>query len=273
MRFKSLLLGSFLIAPALAAAPASAQPTPPPLPQGPPPISSERVAPERPLAPGGQALQGSIQVCEAARGEHRITMQQGRRYTITATSDAFDTMLRVFRPGSLETPAAENDDGPEMGLNSRVNYTAPESGEYIVRVSSFAPGGVGNYNLRVEPAAPLPPLMTRASRTERGQWRIYEGSLSASDPADNGRHYRDYELRMTAGQGAMIHLTGEGMDPLLRVYRADGRGGEALAENDDGGGGTNSFVYFAPEEAGTYVVRVTTFGEDGTGSYRLRISQ
>jgi hypothetical protein len=264
MRFKSLFVGSCLIAPSLAAAaPATAQPpivTPPPI---------ARVAP---AVPGSNVIQGNIQVCEAARGEHRITMEAGRRYSISADSEAFDTYLRLLRPGS-EEPLAENDDSGDS-LNSRISFTPPTSGEYVVRVSSFAPGGVGAYNLRVEPAAPLPALVTRPTRTERGQWRIYQGSLSAADPADGERRYDDYELRLAAGESAMVHVTGEGdLDSQLMIYSADDRGGEPIATDDDGGGGVNPFVFFAPAEAGTYVVRVTSFGANETGSYRLRISQ
>ena len=247
MRFKSLFVTSILVAPALlAATPAAAQePT---------------------------NIQGNIQVCEAARGEHRVNLEAGRRYSITANSDAFDTYLRLLPPGS-EEPVAENDDSGDS-LNSRINFTPPTSGEYVVRVSSFSPGGAGAYNLRVEPAAPLPALVTRPTRTERGQWRVFQGSLSANDPIDNERRYDDYELRLGAGETAMIHVTGEGdLDSQIMVYSADGRGGDPIATDDDGGGGVNPFVFFAPEGPGTSVVRVTSFGANETGNYRLRISQ
>jgi len=217
-------------------------------------------------------IQGNIQVCEAARGEHRVNLQAGQRYSISASSDAFDTYLRLLPAGS-EEPVAENDDSGDS-LNSRINFTPATSGEYVVRVSSFTPGGVGAYNLRVEPAAPLPALITRPTRTERGQWRVYQGALAASDPADNERRYDDYELRLGAGETAMIHVTGEGdLDSQIMVYSADNRGGDPIASDDDGGGGVNPFIFFAPEEAGTYVVRVTSFGANETGNYRLRISQ
>ena len=247
MRFKSLLVTSILVAPALlAATPAAAQePT---------------------------NIQGNIQVCEAARGEHRVNLEAGRRYSITANSEAFDTYLRLLPAGS-EEPLAENDDSGDS-LNSRINFTPTTSGEYVIRVSSFSPGGTGAYNLRVEPAAPLPAMVTRPTRTERGQWRVYQGSLSANDPIDNDRRFDDYELRLGAGETAMIHVTGEGdLDSQIMVYPAASRGGDPIATDDDGGGGVNPFVFFAPAEAGTYVVRVTSFGADETGNYRLRISQ
>jgi hypothetical protein len=72
----------------------------------------------------------------------------------------------------------------------------------------------------------------------------------------------------------MIHLEGQNeLDPMLKVYNLADRGGETLAENDDAGGGTSSFILFTPPQAGTYVVRVTSFGENATGGYRLRVSQ
>jgi hypothetical protein len=142
-----------------------------------------------------------------------------------------------------------------------------------VRVSSFSPGGTGDYALSVTPSAPLPALITRATRTERGQWQVYQGDLAASDATENGRRYDDYELRLTAGQTAMIHVQADNMDTILQVFSAADRGNRPLIENDDGGGGTNPFVFFAPEEAGTYVVRVIGFDEQTAGAYRLRISR
>lgn len=271
MRLKPILLAACLSTPLLLAAPAAAQDQPGP--GTPPPPPEER--PERtpvPELPGATSYQGAIQVCEAARGEHRIRMEAGRRYTILASSDAFDTFLRLLRPGSEEA-LAENDDGGG-GLNSRINFTPPETGDYVVRVTSFSPGGVGDYRLQVAPASPMPALLTRPTRTERAQWRVYQGDLGAADAMEDGRRYDDYELRLAAGRSAMIHLEGQnGLDPMLRVYSLAGRGGEALAENDDAAGSTASFILFTPPEAGTYVVRVTSFGENVTGGYRLRISQ
>ncbi|HEY0114418.1 MAG TPA: PPC domain-containing protein, partial [Allosphingosinicella sp.] len=94
-----------------------------------------------------------------------------------------------------------------------------------------------------------------------------------SDTAEMGRRYDDYELRLAAGETAMIHVQADNIDTVLQVFSQDGRGGQPLASDDDGGGGTNPFVFFAPEEAGTYVVRVVGFDEQTSGPYRLRISR
>jgi hypothetical protein len=260
MRLISLLKASLFIAPALLlASPAAAQPAQP----------TQPTAPAAPADPN--AIRGSIQVCEAARGEHRIQLEGGRRYAISATSEAFDPFIRLLRPGS-EEPIAEDDDSGG-GLVPRIMFAPPQSGEYIVRVSSFAPGGVGDYALSVTPASPLPAVISRPTRTERGQWQIFQGNLAAGDATEGGKRYDDYELRLAAGETAMIHVQSDNMDTMLQVFPAAERGNRPVAEDDDSGGGTNPFVFFAPQEAGTYVVRVVGFDEQTTGAYRLRIGR
>lgn len=260
MRIRNLLMASFFIAPALlVAAPAAAQPD----------QEAVQAQPSTPVDPN--AIRGTIQVCEAARGEHRIQLEGGRRYTIAAASDAFDPYIRLLRPGS-EEPIAEDDDSGG-GLTARVMFAPPQSGEYVVRVSSFAPGGVGDYALSVTPASPLPALISRPTRTERGQWQVFQGDLAATDASEAGKRYDDYELRLAAGESAMLHVQADNMDTILQVFRASDRGNQPLSTDDDSGGGTNPFVFFAPEEAGTYVVRVIGFDEQTAGAYRLRIGR
>lgn len=263
MRIISLLTASFAVPALFAAAPAfAAQP--------------EQVTTTQPTPPPAEvdpnAIRGTIQVCESARGEHRVQLQSGQRYNITATSEAFDTYIRLLRPGSEDVIAEDDDSGGNT--NARLVYAPTQSGEYIVRVSSFAPGGTGDYALSVTPAAPLPALVTRPTRTERGQWTVFQGELSNNDAVESGKRYDDYELRLAAGETAMIHVqAAAGSDTMLQIFKADQRGVTPLASDDDGGGGTNPFLFFAPEEAGTYVVRVIGFAEDTRGTYRLRISR
>lgn len=262
MRNHVLMKASLFAIVALAAAPAAAQ------------EGSAAAQPSPPVAATPRdpnAIHGIIQVCEAARGEHRVQLEGGRRYAIGATSEAFDTYIKLLRPGSEEAVAEDDDSGG--GTNARLYFTPPQSGEYVVRVSSFQPGGTGDYDLSVAPAAPLPALVSRASRTERSQWQVFDGSLADNDAVEGGKKYDDYELTLTAGQTAMLQVQADNVDTLIQVFRADSRGGTPLAQDDDSGGGTNPFVLFAPTEAGSYVVRVTGYAEDTRGAYRLRVAK
>jgi hypothetical protein len=257
MRELFLLLAASIAAPAVAQPPSPATPPPP-------------VANPTPAA-GANIIRGRIQICDCARGEHRVRLEGGRRYAIAASSTTFDAVLRLVRPGSEQVLAEDDDSGG--GVNPRLTFTAPATGDYLVRVSSAMPGGAGDYALNVEPTAPLPPLLARPTRTERGQWQVFDGNL-AGGTVENGRRYQDYELRLAAGQTAMIHVQGQQeLDTLLQVFPLADRGNQPAVENDDGGGGNDPFVFFAPAQAGTYVVRVIGFDEKATGTYRLRISR
>lgn len=256
MHHLSLLLLASIAAPAAGQPPAST----------PPPIVTTPVPPADP-----NVIRGRIVVCDCARGEHRVRLERGRRYAISASSRTFDPLLRLVRPGAEEVLAEDDDSGG--GVNPRLTFTPPATGDYLVRVSSAMPGGAGDYTLSVLPTAPLPPLLTRPTRVEGAQWQVFDGNL-ANGSLENGRRYQDYELRLAAGQSAMIHVQGQPeLDTLLQVFPVGERGNKPAVENDDGGGGKDPFVFFAPAQAGTYVVRVIGFDEQSQGTYRLRIGR
>jgi hypothetical protein len=258
---------------ALAAAPAAAQPTtttPRPLPNTLPPNPASP-APAPTLAPPANTIRGAIVTCDCARGEHRVRLEGGRRYSLSVTSRTFDPKLQLLRVGVEQVLAEDDDSGG--GVTPRLSFTPPATADYLLRVSSALPGGVGEYSLDVQPAAPLPPLVVRPARIERGESQIFDGNLAAGS-FENGRRYQDYELRLTAGQAAMIHVLGlSGLDTALQIFSLADRGNRPLAQDDDGGGGANPFVYFAPAQPGTYVVRVIGADAQAQGTYRLRISR
>lgn len=213
------------------------------------------------------SFQGTLQGCP---NSHNVRLEGNRRYVVTASSEAFDTVLGVYRSGRSEA-VAEDDDGGG-GTNSRVEFVPPETGEYRLCVSSFRGGAGGAYNVAVEPAAPLPPPVTRANRTEQGSWQVYEGTLAEGDQQDAGRRFDDYEIRLRAGERALVSLESSDFDPVLEVYASERRGAEPIANNDDGGGGLNAFLVLAPEEAGSFILRAKGFSSAEAGAYRLRVS-
>lgn len=219
-----------------------------------------------PAQQGNMSFRGTLEGC--ANG-HDVQLDANRRYVATASSEAFDTVLSVYRAGSSDA-VAEDDDGGG-GTNSRVEFIPSESGAYRLCVSSFRGGTGGAYNVAVEPAAPLPPPVTRPTRTEQGIWQVYEGALAQGDQ-QGGAWFDDYEIRLRPGERALISLESADFDPVLEVYEADRRGAQPLANDDDGGGGLNAFLVLAPEEAGTFIVRAKGFSSSETGAYRLRMS-
>lgn len=208
--------------------------------------------------------------------DHVVRLEAGQRYRISLDSDAFDAVLRLYRSTSDE-PVAENDDGGES-LNSRISYQPTVSGDYVLRATSYSADGRGAYSARVETQAPLPPPVTTPGQivSATGTWSLWQGTLTNADPDMEGRHYRDYLIRVEAGQTRYISLTASDFDPMVQVFAAAERGNDTpmtLDEDDDGGVGLNSFLVFAPDEAGDYIVRVMSFGSEGTGAYTLYVSQ
>ena len=229
---------------------------------------------DRPWSVEGRIENSDRQDADERRyDEHRLHLEAGRRYRISAGSEDFDTLIRLFRPGENE-PVAENDDfNPEMNLDSRINYTPPTTADYVLRVLAFGPEGRGAYVARAEIQAPLPAPVTERSRDQAAtQWQIWNGELAASDPDRDGNHFDDYLVHMRAGETRLISLESELLDVMIWVLRAAEREGEPIDVDDDSGPATNALLGFRADEEGDYIVRATAFSSGETGAYRLRIS-
>jgi hypothetical protein len=260
MKYSLLLLAAI-------GAPAAAQPASAPPPR--PVAAPSPAAATRPTFPG--VIQGAIAYCNCNHGEHRVPLQAGRRYAIGATSRTFDPYLQLLLPATGAVLAEDDDSGE--GVSPSLIFTAPATGEYLVRVSSASRGGAGQYALNVQPLAPLPPLLAQPTRVQAGQWQLFENNLAAGN-VENGRRYQDYELRLAAGETAMIHARGQQeLDTMLQIFPLSARGNKPVAENDDAGAGLDSALVFTATQAGTYVVRVSGPADQVQAAYRLRIGR
>lgn len=76
--------------------------------------------------------------------EYGIELVKGIRYTFELISDDFDAYLLVEGP-SVDL---ENDDAHDNTTHARISFVAPESGDYLVTVTSYDGGEIGDYVLR-----------------------------------------------------------------------------------------------------------------------------
>lgn len=218
-----------------------------------------------------ETYHGTLAQC--ADGQ-QIQLRAGQRYRISASSDSFDTVLRIYRDGSSEA-LAQNDDGGD-GTNSRLLFAPSQSGTYRACVSAYGARGGGDYSLTVDQAAALPAPVSRPTSSESMTWQVFDGTLATGDDEDGGARFDDYLVTIPAGNRAMISLESADFDTIVKVYRGEDRGGDPVATDDDGGGALNSFLMFAPDEGGDYIVRVTAFaggGQSPAGAYRLRVAE
>jgi hypothetical protein len=104
------------------------------------------------------------------------------------------------------------------------------------------------------------------------------GNLSVLDcrsPARGGQYYADqYSFNGTAGQRIAVTLSSSAYDTYLYLR---GTSGSVIAQDDDGGGGTNSRIptgsgFFTLPNTGTYTIEPTSFDELATGSYTVSLA-
>ncbi len=228
-----------------------------------------QVTPSRPWSAEGRLEDEDPQMEERRYDEHRVRLEAGRRYRLTAESADFDPVLLLYSGTAGGEPIAQNDDAG--GLNSRIIHVPAAAGSYTLRIRAFSAEGRGAYSLRAEQLPPLPPATAINIAPRTMAWTTVNGTLAEGDPEPAGAPSDDYSLFLGAGEEAIIRVDG-GFDTLVSVFRGSDRDGDPVASDDDGGGGLNSMLLFRAEEAGEYVIRVGAVGE-GTGAYRLRIGQ
>jgi hypothetical protein len=94
--------------------------------------------------------------------------------TFTVESDEFDTWLILDGQGLNE----QNDDGVGIGLNSRIEITLPQAGQYTLTVTSYEPGETGSYTL----SAVLGTALQNAGRGEI--YGVFAGLTDYADTSD-----------------------------------------------------------------------------------------
>ena len=97
-------------------------------------------------------------------------------------------------------------------------------------------------------------------------------ALSENDiPTGQGGFARDYMVKLAKGDNLAIDLSSDSFDSIITLLGPDG---STIAENDDGPDGTsNSLLFTRVTKAGTYIVRVRSFGETGIGSFKLKVTR
>lgn len=219
----------------------------------------------------GQLVESDVPVNDRGRFHaYRFEAAEGQRLLVTAESDAFDTYVVVGRQvGPVLDELKTDDDGGE-DTDSRLRFTAPRSGPYILLVQSFSEDGTGAYSVALQ-AAPAPATGGSSSISFGA---AEEGQLADTDNEDDetGKFYDEYVFRGRAGQRVEVAMASDAFDTYVSLGRLDGCDWEELATDDDGGEDTDSRLRHTLSEDGEYVIRATSFGEN-TGPYTITVSE
>lgn len=219
-----------------------------------------------PINPGqtqGTAL--SQYACRLADGNFadiwRLELNARRSLRIDLTSSQFDALLVLVDPDI--NVITEDDDGGE-GVNSRILWTL-EAGTFFIVATSFSAGETGDYQLAVQD---VDPCLTFVGSLPVGQ--TVSGNLRQGTCLNAGAFWTDrWRLDLAESGPVRIDLQSSQFDAFLSLRDAEGN---LLAQDDDGGSGTDSRI-LQTLTAGTYVIEASTFDPGETGSYTLMVAR
>ena len=202
-----------------------------------------------------------------------VNVEQGIQYQIdlegqpTGQGSLEDPLVELFGPGGEQI--ARDDDGGS-GLNSRLRFTADQSGVIYIAAGAYG-GNTGTYTVTVQEYVAPPDDYVDDAGTDGV---IGIGDSVAGDIGHEGDSDW-FAVELAAGQSYAIDLegaaTGGGLlsDPYLELFDSDG---EVVDFNDDGGEGLNSRLIVTPDRGGRYYIGAAAFG-GATGSYTLSIAE
>jgi hypothetical protein len=243
--------------------------------EGPYTLTLEQTTPEP--APAdltfGTTLQGEIVEAAPRDGEnrafdaYRLNGEAGNRIQAIMRSGDFDTYLQIGAGGSEFSPLASDDDGLGEGTDSRLNFTLPSSGEFILRASPLYADAFGLYSLELIDKGPQPaPGSMLVGATARG-------TLDDNDAiAGDGAFYDAYRISVKSGEKLRLTMVSNEFDAFIEIGRED-EGGEftAIVSDDDSLSDTHARLDWVVEEDGEYLVRARSFSQGQTGTYALVI--
>ncbi len=124
------------------------------------------------------------------------------------------------------------------------------------------------------PARPTAPTLPTIAMGDTVQGEITAPATPGGCVANP--RIRAWTFAGQAEQRLEITLQSEAFDTVVELGRMNGCEFESLARNDDGAGaedGLNSRLTVRLRENGTYVVRATSFSDDGAGAFALAMRQ
>ncbi len=240
-------------------------------------LSVSEIEPEKapePL-PFGSPIEGEISETDSTDNENRgfdaFTFQgvAGQRVQAIMRSGDFDTYLQIGRAGAEFRALASDDDGLGEGTDSRLNFTLPEDGDYVLRALPLGSSGKGLYALELIDRGPQPqPGSLLVGATARGV--LTEADATAEDNS----FYDAYRVTLKGDEKLVITMVSNEVDSFLIIGREQADGGfEVLGSDDDGLSDTHAKLEWTAPADGVYEIRAGTFQQGQTGAYALNVEK
>ncbi len=196
----------------------------------------------------------------------------GERITVTQRSSDFDSWLLIGRVVNGEFQLDEFNDDDGGGNDSRIVFTLPEDGPYVIRVNVVGRGRTGAYTLRVDRAGGASSPSTGGMRLAAGQ--SFTGALEPTDPLwTDDTHYDLWRYYGRAGERLTIIMRSPSFNSYMQYGRMNGNEFNYLGGSTSRtiGGQQETVLDVTLSETGEYGIRANSHGRH-TGEYVLTVS-
>jgi hypothetical protein len=213
-----------------------------------------------PIAASAQAT--AIAVGDTVEGEltesapetlYSFEVEAGATVQITLVSDDFDPFLVLADADGNELAT---DDDSAGNLDSRISYTFPDGGEYMLTATSFSAhnGGAARTGAYTLTLTSVEVETIEYGETVEG---VFSGDVLSSE----------YSFTAAPGDSVTIALNSDDFDSYLRLRDASGN---EIAYNDDGGGSLNSLIGpLLLTDGGIYTIVASSLSGSSTGAFVL----
>ena len=237
---------------------------------------SETAAPPAPTAATfGQTIEGEItddgpQADDGKRYHaYAFTGAKGQRVQAVLRSGDFDAYLEIGRAEGDFEALASDDDGLAEGTDSRLTFTLPDDGEYVVRAMPLSAEEKGLYSFELSDRGPEPkPGSLLVGATVRGELK------STSALTDEGAYFDAYRFQAKKDEKLRLTMVSNAFDSFIDLGRLDDDGDFAsLATDDDSLSDAHAKLDWTAPDDGWYVVRARAYGPNQTGAYALAVER
>lgn len=231
------------------------------------------------LISAGQTVSGRLDASDRLRDDGTYyddwvyEGRAGERVTVTQASSDFDSWLLLGRVVNGEFSLAEFNDDGAGGNDSRITYTLPADGMYVIRVNVVGRGRTGAYSLRVDRVGGSAGTRPTGGRILTAS-QSFSGQLDSSDPVwTDDTFYELWRYNGRAGERLTITMRSPSFNSYMQYGRMSGNDFSYLGGSTSRtvGGQQETVLDVTLSETGEYGIRANSHGRH-TGPYTLVVS-
>jgi hypothetical protein len=203
-----------------------------------------------------QTVNGILSEAESTAG-YRFTGQEGDVITILLQSSVFDTYLSLTQADSEDSYPLMTDDDSGGGSDSRIGpFTLPETGDYIITVSSYDASVTGAYTLTLDRAI-LSPI-------------AFDETVEVDITAESNANYFQFE-GLTGDVISVRADSGGSVDTSLSLTGPDNY--EIISDDDSGTDFDPEISRVVLTADGTYTLALLPYAAGDSGQVSLTLTR